>query len=96
MTGFEYDFGDLIEDTVTGFKGIVMARTEYSSNIIVYGLLSRELNKGLPKDAVYMESSRLRLVTELDEELAKKLDKEITEKLTKELNKKLSRKGGFA
>ena len=38
----KYDIGDLLEEKVTGFQGIVMVIATYSTGCIHYGLCSRQ------------------------------------------------------
>jgi len=59
---FEYDFGDFVEDTITGYRGIVITRADYK-NYKSYGLLSKELSKVRPDEWVWMEEARLKLVS---------------------------------
>ena len=42
---FKFDCGDLLQDRVTLFNGIVMAITRYSTGCIHYGLLPLKLNE---------------------------------------------------
>ena len=43
-----FEFGEVLRDKVTGFKGIVMARTEYWTECFHYGLQSQKLKDGKP------------------------------------------------
>lgn len=63
--GFKYELGEELKDIVTGFRGIVMARTEYFTGCMHYGLASKALTKdGKVGDWEYFDESRLVLVSE--------------------------------
>lgn len=55
----KFECGDKLEEKVTGFKGIVMAYTYYSTGCIHYGLLSRKLKDGAEADYQWFDESRL-------------------------------------
>ena len=40
---FKYELGVLAKDTITGFEGIIVCRTQWLTNCNVYGLKSRDL-----------------------------------------------------
>jgi hypothetical protein len=57
---FKYALGDELKDTITGFTGIVMARTDYLTGCQHYGLIPRKLDKdGNPQDYQWIDESRL-------------------------------------
>lgn len=48
------------EDVVTGFKGIIMGRTEYSTGCIQYGVCPQKLSKdGHLPDWTWFDETRL-------------------------------------
>lgn len=59
---FKYELGDTLRETVTGFKGVVMVRAEYSTGCIHYGLQSSKLKDGVMQDWYWLDASRLELV----------------------------------
>lgn len=58
--GFKFELGDKLKDTLTGFEGTAMARTEYYTGCNQYGLLSPELTKDKkPAEWVWIDEVRL-------------------------------------
>lgn len=63
---FKFDLGLELKDTITGFQGVAMARTEYLTGCNHYGLQSRDQRKdGQPIDWVYFNESRLTVVDQV-------------------------------
>ena len=61
----KYNLGDLLQDKVSQFKGIVMARTEYSTGCIHYGLAAQKTKEdGSSLDWEWFDQSRLVLIKE--------------------------------
>ena len=59
-TKFKFGIGDQLKDLVTGFTGVVMARTQYYTGCNDYGLLSPKLDyKGDPKKWEWFDERRL-------------------------------------
>ena len=59
---FEFELNKEVKDILTGFKGIIMARTEYTTGCIQYGLGSQKLNKdGDIPEWKWFDQSRLTL-----------------------------------
>lgn len=59
---FKYNLGAHTEDVITGFKGVVVGRTQYLTGCVQYGLQK----KGLTKDGKvagwqWFDESRLKL-----------------------------------
>jgi hypothetical protein len=46
MKNFGFELNQEVKDVVTGFKGIIMGRTEYNTGCIQYGVLPQELGEG--------------------------------------------------
>lgn len=42
---FKYEIGQILKDKITGFEGVVMARSEYYTGCNQYGLARRNLDK---------------------------------------------------
>jgi hypothetical protein len=57
---FKFELGEVLKDVVTGFEGVVMARTQYYTDCDHYGLLSQKLDKeSKPQDYVWFDETRL-------------------------------------
>ena len=56
---FKLEFGEILKDAVTGFVGVVMGRTEYTTGCKHYGLLSRKLVDGKITDWIWLDENRL-------------------------------------
>lgn len=54
--------GDTLEDKITGFIGVAMAKTEYFTGCIHFGLLPRGLKDGKTKEWEWFDSTRLVIV----------------------------------
>ena len=66
-----FELGEVLKDKVTGFKGVVMGRTEYFTDCTHYGLQSQELKDGKPLGWEWFDETRLERVKG-----AKKITKE--------------------
>ena len=59
---FKYDLGDELKDKVTGFKGVVMVRAQYSTGCIHYGLAASSIkDDGSTMVWEWFDASRLQL-----------------------------------
>ncbi len=59
----KFNCGDFVSEKVTGYIGIIMGITYYSTGCVHYGLQPRELNKdGVPNDWQWFDESRLQLL----------------------------------
>ena len=58
-----FELGETLKEKVTGFQGVVMARAEYLVGSINYGLLSQELQGGVPGKLEWFEENRLSKVS---------------------------------
>jgi len=57
---FKFELGEVLKDTITGLRGVVMGRTQYITGCTHYGLLTRKLNKdGKVPDWEWMDEMRL-------------------------------------
>jgi heat shock protein HspQ len=61
-TNFKYELGDVLRDKITGFEGVVVARTQWLSNCNVYSLQSQVLHEGKPQDRQAFDEPQLELV----------------------------------
>lgn len=58
----KFTMGDLLKDNVSGFEGVVMAFTFYSTGCIHYGLAPQKLSKeGTLNEGEWLDQSRLTL-----------------------------------
>ena len=56
---FKFDLGDLVEDKITGFKGIVTCRSQWLHNCHTYSVKPTELKDGIPQDAQGFDEPQL-------------------------------------
>ena len=59
---FKFDTGDEVEDKVTGYKGMIIGRTQWHSNCNTYGVKSHDLKDGTPIGSVWFDEPNLKLV----------------------------------
>lgn len=59
---FKYECGSVLKDEITGFKGVVIARTQWLANCNVYKLQPQGLKKGEPQDSYSFDEPHLVLV----------------------------------
>jgi hypothetical protein len=57
----KFNFNDVLEDTITGFKGQVESIMLYAGGDISYGLQSKELYNCTPISVQYFNERRLRI-----------------------------------
>jgi len=57
------ELGEVVKDPITGFKGTVVARTEYLWGCISLGILSDVLKDGKPMEWQWFDENRLTLDT---------------------------------
>ncbi len=57
----DFKIGDSLRDIVTGFEGICLAVTKYSTGCIHYGLQSECVTDGKPADLEWFWGTRLKL-----------------------------------
>jgi len=58
---FKFQIGEILKDEITGFVGVVMARSDYYTGCLQYGLQSRKLNeKGTTADWEWIDEIRLK------------------------------------
>lgn len=61
---FKFDVGDKAKDTITGFVGIIVSRTQWLHNCNVYGLQPQELKDGKPIDRQHFDEPAIELIKE--------------------------------
>ena len=70
---FKFEKGVVLKDKITGFKGIVMARSDYYTGCNSYGLLSQKLKDGKPVNWEWIDEGLLELCS--GKKLLKKSEK---------------------
>jgi hypothetical protein len=58
---YKFELGDEVKDIVTGFRGIVRARSEYDTGCNRYGVQSQKLENGKPADWQWFDEPALTL-----------------------------------
>lgn len=66
---FKFKQGETLRDKVTGFQGVVMARTDYFTGCVHCGLCSRTLKDGKPIEWEWFDETRLILVSDIEKVL---------------------------
>lgn len=56
---FKYELGEVLKDVVTGFEGVAMGRTQYSTDCNHYGLASQKLKDNKPIEWQWFDETRL-------------------------------------
>jgi hypothetical protein len=59
---FKYDLGVEVKCKITGFKGVIVARSQWLNNCNTYGVKSRELKDGKPMENQFFDEPSLELV----------------------------------
>ena len=62
MTEWKFYFRDKVKDTITGFTGLVTARTEYLNGCIRYAVEAPKLNEKGERQDIWEDEERLELV----------------------------------
>ena len=61
-TNFKFNLGREVKDTITGFKGIVIARHQWLNNCNTYGVQCQELKDGMPQEMARFDEPQLIVV----------------------------------
>lgn len=64
MPDFKFNVGDEAKDKITGFKGIVISRSQWLNSCNTYGLQSKTLHDGAPIRKEYFDEPQLEMVAE--------------------------------
>ena len=59
---FKFELGDEAEDLITGFKGIIVYRSQWIHNCNVYGLQPQEMKDGKPMEKQQFDEPQLRIL----------------------------------
>lgn len=57
-------FGKKAKDRITGFEGIIVAKTIYDTGCVHYAIKSQELHDGKPIDAHWFDDVHVELVSD--------------------------------
>ena len=61
---FKFELGDKVRDTITGFSGIIVVRSQWLNNCNTYGLQPTELKDGVPQERIHFDEPQLVVVKE--------------------------------
>jgi heat shock protein HspQ len=61
---FKFELGQIAKDTITGFSGVVVARSQWLNSCNTYSLQSQDLVEGKPIDRQHFDEPQLALVSE--------------------------------
>jgi hypothetical protein len=64
-----FKLGDIVEDVITGFKGVVIVYLHYLYNQDRYALKSKELRDGKPMDHIFFDVTSLKFIEETNIEV---------------------------
>ncbi len=80
-SNFKFDLADEVKDVITGFAGIIRARTEYLTGCNSYGIQKQTLTKdGKLEDWVWIDEKLLKLKTKNKIKFDAEIKEEIEEK----------------
>jgi hypothetical protein len=60
---FKFTNGDTVKDTITGFSGVIVHRTEYLNGCIRYGVQPKKLKDGKTIESEMFDEQQLSLVS---------------------------------
>jgi hypothetical protein len=67
MSDFKFDLGQTVTDTITGYEGVVISRSQWLTGCNTYGVKSKKLKDGKPMDSVHFDEQQLVLVLEKEQ-----------------------------
>ncbi len=73
---------DEVKDIVTGFSGIVVAKTEWLNGCVRIGLQNAILKDGLPMDVQWIDEEQLELVYSYEREDEEETQQELVKETT--------------
>jgi len=62
MTEFKFALGSEVKDLITGFSGVIVARTQWLYNCNVYRVQPKDLKEGAIREAGQFDEPQLELV----------------------------------
>lgn len=72
MKAFKFELGIEAEDKITGFKGVVMSRSEHLTGCNVYSIAPKILDSGKPGETQWFDENR---ISKIGEGVADQFDK---------------------
>jgi hypothetical protein len=57
--GYKFELGETVKDKVTGFKGVVVGRSNHISGCDTFGVQASTLKDGAPQDPKWFDEPRL-------------------------------------
>lgn len=64
MSEFKFELGIEAEDKITGFKGIVMSRSEHLTGCNVYSIAPKTLAEGKPGETQWFDENRINKISD--------------------------------
>jgi len=61
-TNFKFNLGDELEDSITGFAGVAVTRSQWIHNCNTYGIKPKTLKDGIPMENQWFDEPQLKLV----------------------------------
>lgn len=58
----KYENGTKVRDIITGFEGIITARTDYLNRCVRYGVQPQELHDGKPVEAQWFDEEQVEVI----------------------------------
>ena len=59
---FKMNLGDVVKDKITGYKGVVVCRSQWIHGCNTYGVTSQELRDGKPLERQHFDEPQLEVV----------------------------------
>lgn len=56
------ELGNQVKDRVTGFEGVVVARSEWLGSEMTIGIQAKQMHDGKPVDLVWLSEKRLEVI----------------------------------
>lgn len=66
---YNFKLGDVVEDLITGFKGVIVVHLHYLYNQDRFGIRSKELHEGKPIDPIFFDGTSLKFIEHTDIEI---------------------------
>lgn len=88
MKNKQFKLGDVVEDLITGYKGVIVIYLQYLYNQDRYGVRSKELHDGKPIEPIFFDATSLRFIEGTDIKVPE--FPEITVNLSDEVKDKVS------
>ena len=61
------NLGDAVRDEITGFTGVVAAKTEWLNGCVRFGVQSRNLVEGKPVEMQWFDEPQLKIIGKVEE-----------------------------